>query len=84
LPIHEVAIAHVDSAFIDAGNGDYSKLFVERNVTREIGELRTAAAALAAAARATLEAHDEPQVPIGPHCRTPHACPFFGHCGAQP
>jgi hypothetical protein len=73
----------VDEAFIDAGNGDYSKLFVERNVTREVGGLGAAVAALVTAARATLEAHEEPRVAIGPQCRTPHACPFFGHCGAQ-
>jgi hypothetical protein len=83
LPVGEVAIAHVDGAFIDAGNGDYSKLFVERNVTREVGGLGAAVAALVTAARATLEAHEEPRVAIGPQCRTPHACPFFGHCGAQ-
>lgn len=83
LPIAEVVIAHVDGAFIDKGSGDYSQLFVERNVTREVGEAGTAVAALVAAARATLEAHDEPRVAIGPQCRTPHACPFFGHCGAQ-
>jgi hypothetical protein len=84
LPVGEIAIAHVDGEFVDAGNGDYSQLFVERDVTREVGELGTAITALVAAARATLEAHDEPRVAIGPHCRTPHACPFFGHCGAQP
>jgi hypothetical protein len=83
LPVGEVAIAHVDGAFIDAGTGDYSQLFVERNVTREAGELGPAIAALVAAARVTLEAHEEPKVAIGPHCRTPHACPFFGHCGAR-
>jgi hypothetical protein len=83
LAVAEVVIAHVDGAFIDAGNGDYSRLFVERNVTDDANGRRAAIAALVAAARATLEAHDEPQIPVGPQCRTPHACPFFGHCGAQ-
>jgi hypothetical protein len=83
LPVTEVVIAHVDAAFTDVGKGDYSRLFVERNVTAEANERRAAIAALVAAARATLEAHDEPLIPTGPHCRTPHACPFFGHCGGR-
>jgi hypothetical protein len=83
LRVADVVIAHVDSGFIDTGNGDYSRFFIERNVTREVGKLRTAMGALAAAARATLEAHNEPQVPLGPHCRTPHVCPFLAHCGAR-
>ena len=83
LAVAEVVIAHIDGTFIDSGNGDYSRLFVERNVTDDAVERRTAIAALVADARATLEAHDEPRVPTGPHCRTPHACPFIGHCGAR-
>jgi hypothetical protein len=83
LPVAEVVIAHVDGAFIDAGNGDYSRLFVERNVTGDANERRAAIGVLVAAARATLEAHDEPQIPTGPHCATPHACPFFGHCSGR-
>jgi hypothetical protein len=84
LPVSEVVIAHVDSAFVDAGDGDYSGLLVERNVTREVGELRAAIPALAAQARATLEAHEEPAVQIGAHCHTPHACPFYAHCAPLP
>jgi hypothetical protein len=83
LPVAEVVVAHVDSAFVDGGNGDYSRLFVERNVTDDANGRRGAIVGLVAEARATLEAHDEPQIPTGPHCRTPHACPFFGHCGSQ-
>lgn len=83
LALTEVVIAHVDGAFVDRGANDYSGLFIERNVTREVGELRAGVGALVAAARSTLEAHDEPQIPIGAHCHTPYACPFFKHCAPR-
>jgi hypothetical protein len=84
LLVGEIVIAHVDPAFVDTGDGDYSRLLVERNVTDEIGALREAIPALAAKARATLEAHEEPSVQTGAHCHTPHACPFFAHCAPAP
>jgi len=83
LPVAEVVVAHVDGAFVDTGDGDYSGLFVERNVTGEIDELRPVIAALVEKARATLEAHEEPRVQIGAHCHAPHACPFFDHCAPR-
>ena len=83
LAVAEVVIAHVDGAFVGRGDNTDRGPFVERTVTREVVELRDGVAALVAAARATLEAHDEPQIQVGAHCHTPHACPFFKHCAPR-
>jgi Domain of unknown function(DUF2779) len=80
LPVQGVAVAHIDPEFVYAGDGDYTALFVEEDVTAEARERAREIPAVVAGARSTLEALDEPAAVIGEHCRTPYICPFFEHC----
>jgi hypothetical protein len=75
-----VMLAHIDSAFVYAGNGDYDGLFVEADVTAETLASASGIPAVVEGARRTLEALDEPDAVIGRQCRTPYICPFFDHC----
>lgn len=75
-----VAVAHVDAEFVYGGDGDYSHLLIEEDVTALVDERLAQVPALVAGARATLEALDEPETAIGEQCASPYACPFFGHC----
>jgi hypothetical protein len=88
MPAEAVALAHINSAFIYAGDGDYSSLFVEHDLTAAAQACFAAIPSLVANARATLEALDEPETAIGEHCNAPYICPFFAHCaprqGAHP
>jgi hypothetical protein len=74
-----VAVAHVDNRFTYAGDGDYSRLLVEKDVSEGIAPLR------AEVPRWLREAKDvvrgaEPAIAVGRRCSTPHGCPFTGHC----
>jgi hypothetical protein len=78
-----VALAHINSEFVYAGDEDYSGLFVEHDLTASAQARFAAIPGLVANARATLEALDEPEIPIGEHCNSPYVCPFFAHCAPQ-
>jgi hypothetical protein len=75
-----VWLALIDPSFEYAGDGDYAGLFREVDLTPEIGGLITKVTDIVVAARETLDSLDEPEQSIGPHCQSPHACPFFEHC----
>lgn len=75
-----VVVAHIDSEFTYPGDGNYLGLFAERDVTESIAELVPGIADLVASTRAVLDELDEPEVPIGMHCTSPHPCPFYEHC----
>lgn len=74
-----VAVAHVDNRFVYAGDGNYRGLLTEADVTARVGAITTHVPVWARDSRAVL-AGDEPPVPVGRHCFTPHACPFIAHC----
>ena len=74
-----VALAHVDSEFVYRGDGCYDGLLVEEDVTERAKAQAERVPTWLAGAKRTL-AGGEPDVPIGPHCRSPHDCPFMAHC----
>lgn len=76
-------LALIDTSFEYAGDGDYSGLFHEVDLTPELGELVGQVEGFVAAARETLDSLDEPDCAIGTHCRTPFPCPFFEHCAPE-
>jgi hypothetical protein len=80
IPVSQVALAHINTEFTYAGDGNYEGLFVEQDLTDETRRMFAAIPDLVANARATLEALDEPEIEIGEHCNTPYVCPFFAHC----
>lgn len=79
-PASTVSVAHIDSDFVYAGDGDYTGLFAESDVTDAIAEPLAAAPGNVAAAREVLERLDEPDVAVGAQCTSPHPCPFYAHC----
>jgi hypothetical protein len=79
-PLGGIALAHIDAEYVYSGHGDYSGLFVEETVDEPVRELMPGVQALVTGARETLGSLDEPDVAVGPHCSTPHPCPFYMHC----
>ena len=77
--VSAAAVAHIDTAFVYSGDG-YEGLFTETDVTAAVGALLGDVPAWVAGTREVLDQLDEPEAPIGPHCRKPHPCPFFAHC----
>jgi CRISPR/Cas system-associated exonuclease Cas4 (RecB family) len=74
------SLALISNEFEYAGDGDYSGLFHEVDLTPDVAALAGTIGTVIDAARATLDSLDEPEQAIGPHCRSPFPCPFFEHC----
>ena len=84
LPIERLELAHINNQFVYAGNGDYRGLFTLVDVLDEAEELEDEVEQLVTDMRKLLSA-GEPDIPMGPQCTAPFACPFYDHClGPQP
>jgi len=77
-----VALAHVDNRFVYGGEGDYSGLLTEQDLSAEIGPLKEQVPAWLGTAKRVL-AGEEPAAAIGTRCWTPYECPFQSHCWKQ-
>jgi hypothetical protein len=76
LSLTGVELAHVDTAFVYPGGGDYRGLLSPNPVDEDIARLLPAVPQWIAAARATLDGA-EPAIAIGPQCHSPYDCPFL-------
>lgn len=74
-----IALAHVDRGFVYRGDGDYSGLLVEQDLSEQVNELQPSVPGWVRVAREAIDG-PEPQTPVGQHCTNPHECPFIGHC----
>lgn len=74
-----VALAHVDSSFVYAGDGDYHGLLVEHAMDDAVSALEQSVTELVARARQIVKG-SEPAIPVGKHCGQPYDCPFIACC----
>jgi hypothetical protein len=74
-----IALAHVDNRFVYPGDGDYTGLLVEEDLTTDASAMASDVPRWLHAARRAL-AGDEPPVTHGSRCSKPYDCPFVGHC----
>ncbi len=79
LTVIESAIAHIDTGFVYAGNGDYRGLLKETSITVQLKPLLVEVPNWVAAAQMTLSG-SEPMIMPGSQCNTPFECPFLTHC----
>ena len=82
VPVDEVRLAHIDSSFVYAGDGDYQGLLVEEDITADVEPLVPAVPGQVAALRAMLDG-DMPDVLVGRQCTSPNECPLRSHCRAE-
>ncbi len=78
-----MALAHIDSAWVYPGDGDYAGLLVETDVTREVVLRANEVNAWILEAQATSKRRTEPNKQTGPHCAEPFACGFIDYCRTQ-
>jgi len=79
LRITGVGLAHVNSGFVYQGDGDYSGLLVEEDVTEDVEAFIPEVPGWVAEARAAA-AGPMPGVPVGQHCTVPYECGFMAQC----
>ena len=81
-PVDQTLLAHVDTKFSYAGDGSYTGLLKQVDVTADVEDLLPEVPGWIAQCFAAL-GEDEPAIDIGPQCTDPFACPFIGHCSPQ-
>jgi CRISPR/Cas system-associated exonuclease Cas4 (RecB family) len=80
LRLDSISIAHIDSAFVYEGDGDYDGLLVESNLTAETFKRHREVQNWVAEAQSILEGQVEPSIRTGRHCSEPYECGFQRHC----
>lgn len=82
LPLRRVRLAHVDSGFVYAGDGDYCGLLVAEDVTDAVENLLDEVPRWVRRFQRVVRA-GEPDIATGPQCFDPFSCPFYAYCRAQ-
>ena len=78
--LSSVSLAHIDSAFVYPGDGDYQGLLKETNLTAEASSRSDEVKAWIDGAQAVAALTKEPEFATGPHCNSPFACGFANYC----
>jgi hypothetical protein len=74
-----IALAHVDNQFVYEGQGDYSDLLVEEELTETVRGLMPSVPGWVSRAKEAVDG-PEPEVAVGQHCFAPYECPFIKYC----
>ena len=78
--LQSIALAHIDNSWTYPGNGDYSGLLRENDLTAEAFARTEEVEAWIAQAQLVSASPREPAIEIGAHCKSPFACGFYKHC----
>jgi hypothetical protein len=78
-PLAAIALAHIDNGFVYRGEGDYTGLFVEHDLTGEVADLLPSVPIWVSEARQAASG-PLPEVAPGQQCASPYPCPFMHVC----
>ena len=78
--LSSVSLAHIDSSFVYAGDGDYRGLLKENDLTEDAFSRGTEVAEWIAGAQSVAAMPTEPEIATGPHCDDPFTCGFRNCC----
>jgi hypothetical protein len=82
LQLRRCFLLHLNRDYVRHGDLEPQRLFVRKDCTREVAELWRTIEDRVAAMRGAIGKPGCPEVPIGPHCDAPHACPLRDRCWA--
>ena len=82
IPLGRVLLGLVDNRFILRRPGDYQGLLAEVEITESVQEYLPEAAARALEFQGVMADESMPSIVVGPHCLSPHECPFLTRCTA--
>lgn len=83
VPLRSVALAHIDNQWVYPGNGDYSGLLVEEDLTDEAFSREAEVIQWMADAQKVVRKRQAPDIRTGKHCQDPHPCGFLEHCASK-
>ncbi len=79
LTINSLSLAYVDNQFVYPGDGDYSGLLKEEDLTEIATAMKPDVLALIADATNAVSGR-MPDTPVGRHCENPYDCSFVNYC----
>ncbi|WP_449428490.1 DUF2779 domain-containing protein [Rhodanobacter umsongensis] len=82
ITLRRVHLAHIDTTFVYAGDGDYNGLLVAEDITAEVADLIKQVPSWVRRLQKVLRGN-EPSITTGEQCSKPFDCPFFEHCRSQ-
>lgn len=80
--LDRVSILHINTDFVYQGDGDYSGLFNETDITDQIEAIQEDIPGWLEAFQHMLEGNI-PEISTGAHCNSPYPCQFNKHCSAD-
>ena len=78
--LSSVSVAHIDNSFVYQGDGDYTGLLHEVDLTNEALSRSDEVQEWIAGAHAVAALVEEPVLDTGPQCTTPFICGFCDYC----
>lgn len=83
VPLTEITLAHVDSAWVYPGDGDYRGFLQEIDLTDEARQRESEVRRWIGKAREIVAQIGAPSVATGKQCNTPYTCGFLAYCQSQ-
>ncbi len=83
VPLASIALAHIDNSWVYPGDGDYSGLLIESDLTDDAFDRAEEVRGWIAQAQKVVARKTEPRISTGMHCNDPYACGFFQYCQSQ-
>lgn len=80
VPLSDFMLMHLDGDYVKEGPIDVKRLFKLVSVIDFAKEQEPIIAANVDRLKNVVALPHAPQVAVGPHCREPYPCDFFGHC----
>ena len=78
--LKSVSLAHIDNTWVYQGDGDYSGLLKENDLTAETFARSEEVKGWIADAQAIVAQPTEPEKEVGPQCSDPFDCGFYKYC----
>jgi hypothetical protein len=82
VPLHALALAHIDSSWTYPGGGEYQGLLTEIDLTEEAAARDAEVAAWISVAQTVAAKRKEPERKTGKHCNEPYECGFLAYCSS--
>ena len=76
----KVSLAYINNQFVYQGDGNYTDLFLESDLTDQVSQNLSQVEGWVASAQKTLSSIDEPNIIPGDQCESPFTCDFINYC----
>jgi hypothetical protein len=80
VPLHSIALAHIDNTWVYQGDNDYRGLLVEVDLTEEAFARSDEVKAWISNAQLTAASPEQPDIDTGSQCGKPYPCGFIDYC----